>query len=159
MNVPRLLSKNGVPSKNAPKVASPVNGKEISDVSLPIKKFSWEDSDDNVKIRIEKLPVKGSVVETRSWEQVEISRESGSVTAELINDGVGMVVKIRMMDQSEFHLRINNLFGKALEIKAIRKVKRLIVKITKKNHKAWPTLESTTPAYVDENEFMADVSS
>ena len=159
MNGPRLLSKNGIPVENAPKVAPSTKVNQVSNGSLLIKKFSWEDSEDNVKIRIENLPIKGSIVETLSWEQADILRDEGSIVAELVNDGCGVILKLKGADELDYHLRIHNLYGKATGIKIIRKAKRLIVKITKKSNRTWPSLESATPAKIDESEFMADLSS
>eukprot|EP00816_Leptocylindrus_hargravesii_P005639 CAMPEP_0196802516 /NCGR_PEP_ID=MMETSP1362-20130617/2120_1 /TAXON_ID=163516 /ORGANISM="Leptocylindrus danicus, Strain CCMP1856" /LENGTH=269 /DNA_ID=CAMNT_0042173841 /DNA_START=43 /DNA_END=852 /DNA_ORIENTATION=- len=161
MNGPRLLSKSGVPVKDAPVVVNKFSApgveedaSSLSDESLAIKKFGWEDTDDAAKIRIENLPKKGSIVHSISWEEAKIPKTA--IEANLINDDNGVLVKIKGNDGQDYHLRVPRLYGMATEVKAIRKVKRLIVKISKKNSRSWSSLASTTPD-VDESEFLSDL--
>lgn len=162
MNGPRLLSKSGVPVTDAPVAVNESvepdaeQSSIISDESssLAIKKFGWEDTDDAAKIRIENLPKKGSIVHFTNWEEANISK--AAIEANLINDDNGVLVKIKGNDGQNYHLKVPRLYGIATEVKAIRKVKRLIVKISKKNSRSWSSLVSTIPD-VDESEFLADL--
>ena len=158
MNGPRLLSRNNLPIANHANKRSSINtvDHKSSITSIPIKKFSWEDCEDFVRIRIDSLPVKSSVMLTKKWEEANIPREFGNIEARLINDDLGAIVTVKGSDNDQYHLRINKLFGQATEIKTIRKIKRLIVKIVKKNKREWTSLESTVKD-VDENEFMKDL--
>ena len=152
MNGPRLLEKNGVLVDDAPVIVR--NSNIISKGSLPIKRFSWEDAQDLVKIRIDNLPKKGSIVHDTSWGSENIPKDN--IDACLINNNRGVLVQIKCNDTTSYHLRINRLYGIVTEVKTIRKNKRLIIKIAKKNQREWPSLETTTPD-VDESEFLSDV--
>lgn len=167
MNGPRLLSRGGkavddsvlsssissnhdtlTPSSNVS-----LNRKASSDLkrTLPITRYLWDDPGDSkgmATIRIDELPGKTSA-ETVAWKDINASITH--ISAALILDDEGMLVKIETSGDVDYQLRIPKLYGSVTQVEAISKSKRLLVRLKKKsglfdksNLKAWPHPQKKT---------------
>jgi hypothetical protein len=164
MNGPRLLSKGGqrveeeseqptseiensghakgVPSEPSSEQSTSQQG-QVS--TIAISKYLWEDPGDWEgigTIRIDTLPGQGGSRDTLDWKDAAVK----DVSADLV--GLGLLVKIST-DRVNYQLKINKLYGNAFKVEALRKTKRLLIKIHKKksgvvalldksNLEAWP---------------------
>merc|ERR1711920_1031863 len=125
MNEPRLLSRNGVDVRmklDADDDADVdiVNNEEeqqrtisISDskskLSIPIKKFAWEDTLESTRIRIESVPKSKSInAEHISWSNANISKSNITITKKEKNM-VFVELFNPALDQY-YHLHLKQLF-------------------------------------------------
>lgn len=166
MNGPRLLSRTGMTTpneeimdasscSNKTQAAEPTTGTSLSrsasgDLgrrSLNITRYLWDDPGDTAEgiatIRIDDLPGKTST-ECVAWKDVTVSIVN--ISATLIHDNEGLQVKIETSDDVDYLLRIPKLYGDVSEVEAVKKTKRLLIRLTKtkkgmfdkSNLKAWP---------------------
>jgi hypothetical protein len=165
MNGPRLLSKGGQrveeeeSEQPTPEIEKSGDAKGMqSELSseqstspqgqvstIAISKYLWEDPGDWEgigTIRIDKLPGQGGSSQMLDWKDAPVK----DVSVELV--GFGLLVKIST-DRVNYQLKINKLYGNAFKVEALRKTKRLLIKIHKKksgvvalldksNLDAWP---------------------
>lgn len=153
MNGPKLLSKGGVRVENE----KPMSAEDESDntegstessqsvsekrpapqiqASTKITRYLWDDGEGNIaKIHIDTLPV--SSTKTINWEDASVS----SVEARLIgdnNEGLFIGITYSILDGTsnltkKSHLHVAKMYGKAEDVKAMVKKRKLLVKITKK---------------------------
>jgi hypothetical protein len=160
MNQPRLLSRGGKAVEEEVVVVSSIESNVAHQSTntpldrrsssaglkrtLPITRYLWDDPGDATgvaTIRIDELPEKqGTIV---AWK--DVSASITNIAVELIQNDKGLQVKVETSAEADYILRIPMLYGQVIEVEAITKAKRLLVRLKKKkglfdksNLKAWP---------------------
>lgn len=165
MNGPRLLSKDGKPVTGAPVESSstlgpPDESKSVATKTsiqfadprfIPITKYLWDDPGDSkgiATIRIDSLPTKsGSMPPMVNYSDIAI----GDISAKLA--GEGLLVQLTEDSTSSaseprrYQLKIPKLYGDAASVKVVRKTKRLLVKIQKKQRSVFSSNKSNMDAW------------